>query len=69
MIISKKDYLRLTACLNEAATLIEKQDTLIKIQKREIAQLKRLISDFDIPDIDFPNSTKGGNEDSNIFFM
>ena len=76
MLISKKTIARYMAAMDKAEQLLDEKNKRIEflsarlsLKDAEIKRLKRLLADNDIVDIDFPNSTEGGLEGSNIFFM
>ena len=76
MFIRKKNFQKLVNSLYEAAELVLKQQRLIEKLNEENRRLEKDLTDLqdfcmnfavDHKDIDFPNSKKGGIEDSNIF--
>ena len=78
MFISKTRYQALQEIITDQNEIIDVQNQTIKNFQQYIALLKtentalkqclKFTRSSD-NDIDFPNSTKGGFEDSNIFFM
>lgn len=76
MFIKKKNFKKIINSLYEAADLVLKQQRLIEKLNDENRRLDNDLTDLqnfymnfaaDHKDIDFPNSKKGGIEDSNIF--
>ena len=58
-----------TKTINTAYEYIEKLKAENKQLRTEKVILQNMLRDNTPNNIDFPNSTKGGFEDSNIFFM
>lgn len=76
MIISKTRYQALQEIIADQNEIIDIQNQTIKnlqqyiaLLKTENTALKQCLKFTASSDLDFPNSTKGGFEDSNIFFM
>lgn len=68
MFIRKTEYQAMEEIINDQYHTIETLNEYVHMLKAEIHALK-LCMKYPAPaaDIDFPNSTKGGFEDSNIF--
>lgn len=70
MIISKTRYRALQEIIADQNTTIQELKLYIDLLKTENEDLKQSLKySVSNSDIDFPNSTKGGFEDSNIFLM
>lgn len=71
MLISKTRYQALQAIITEQNDTISTLNSYINMLKTENQALKMCIrvSNASVDDIDFPNSMKGGFEDSDIFTM
>lgn len=69
MLISKTRYQALTAIITDQAETIQHLEQYIALLKTENKALKQCLKCDTSSDLDFPNSTKGGFEDSNIFLM
>ena len=69
MIISKNRYQALQEIVADQNTTIQNLKHYIALLETENKALKQCLKCDTSSDLDFPNSTKGGFEDSNIFFM
>lgn len=70
MIISKTRYQALQEIIADQNTTIQNLKHYIALLETENKALKQCLKySVSNSDIDFPNSTKGGFEDSNIFLM
>ena len=69
MLISRNTYNRYIQAMEKANARITSLNEENRYLFNEVKRLKRLLADNDIEDIDFPNSTEGGFEVSNIFYM
>lgn len=69
MWIKKTRYQALTAIITDQAETIQHLEHYIALLKTENEALQQCLKCDASSDLDFPNSTKGGFEDSNIFFM
>ena len=69
MIISKTRYQALQEIIADQNQTIKNLQQYIALLKTENTALKQCLKFSTSSDLDFPNSTKGGFEDSNIFLM
>ena len=69
MFISKTRYQALQEIIADQNQTIQNLQHYIALLKTENKALKQCLKLTESSDIDFPNSTKGGFEDSNIFLM
>ena len=69
MFISKTRYQVLTKIIADQNQTIESLNSCIAMLKKENLHYKHLLNVSKSSDIDFPNSMKGGFEDSDIFSL